>query len=205
MRSDTIDLTGRTYNRLTVLKYIGSSTWLCKCSCGNTCQARSYAIRKNIVVSCGCYKAEKAKEFHTTHGHSSKRTPTYQVWDGVIQRCTNKKNQAYKNYGGRGIRVSGKWLKFENFLKDMGEKPTTKHSIERIDNNGGYESQNCKWILLSKQHINKRTNFMITYKQIAMPLSEWAKKYNIHPSTLRNRIVRSRWPIDKSLTLPLIK
>jgi len=87
----------------------------------------------------------------------------------------------------------------------MGEKPTTKHSIERIDNDRGYEPKNCKWILRSKQNINKRTNFMITYKQITMPLSEWAKKYNIHSGTLRNRIVRSKWSIEKSLSFPLIK
>ena len=111
----------------------------------------------------------------------------------------------YHNYGGRGIKVCERWLKFENFLVDMGEKPNGKYSIERIDNNGNYEPDNCKWLLLSKQHINKRNNRLISYNGKTQTLSEWAKEFNINPQTLRNRIVRSKWSTKKALNHSLIK
>ena len=132
MRSDAIDLSGKKFNRLFVLNYFGSlsgnSMWLCRCNCGNKRLVSSYNLRNSVVYSCGCYKAEKAKQFHTKHGHSirNKHTSTYNSWDSMIQRCTNKKNMGYHNYGGRGIKVCERWLKFENFLVDMGEKPKDK-------------------------------------------------------------------------------
>ncbi len=206
MRSDTIDLTNKKFNRLTVLSYIKDSKWLCKCICGKLSIAKSYDIRTSIVVSCGCYKAEKAKETHTKHGHTNKETgitATYRSWDGMIQRCTNENNKAYNNYGGRGIIVCKQWLKFNQFLIDMGEKPKGRYSLERVNNDGNYEPTNCKWILLSKQHNNKRTNFLITYKNKTQTLSQWANQLNMHRGTLRNRIVRSKWTIKKAFETPI--
>lgn len=125
-----IDLIGKKFRRLIVIKRVdndrqGRCRWLCKCDCGKETIVVGYNLRNNHTKSCGCLNIE--------HGHvaNGKMTITYQSWNHMKQRCTNPNNGHYKNYGGRGITVCGQWLKFENFLDDMGERPSTGHSIDR--------------------------------------------------------------------------
>ena len=121
----------------------------------------------------------------------------------MIQRCTNPNNSAYHNYGGRGIRVCDRWLKsFEDFYVDMGERPSLEYSIDRINNNGNYEPDNCRWASRSEQANNRRNNVFRTYKGETLTLTQFAHKYNIHRVSLFNRIA-SGMSIEEAIEKPI--
>lgn len=158
-----LDMTGRKFNRLTVLSREpnakdGSAMWLCRCDCGNLFVAYGKNIRNNHTQSCGCFQRERSSEASVIHGKT--RTTLHNVWKTMKQRCTNPNNQKYKDYGGRGITVCEEWLNsFEAFsdyvsqLPHFGEKG---RSIDRIDVNGNYEPGNVRWATASEQQQNKR-------------------------------------------------
>lgn len=153
------DMTGQKFGRLLVIERSGRSTrgfvaWLCQCDCGGTKIADGGSLREGFVKSCGCLLIETAAERNFKHGRCG--TPEHRAWKALRGRCNNPNDPAYANYGGRGIRVCERWNSFDNFLADMGLKPTPKHSIDRIDNNGNYEPGNCRWATDSQQNKNKR-------------------------------------------------
>lgn len=173
-----IDLSGKTFNRLTAHWPVGRGTtgarsgtvkhpeiqWLCTCSCGSMAIVIAGHLRHNKAKSCGCLQREgaaqraRAKPLRLRHGHAyfGRVTPVYQTWVGMIQRCTNQRGPGWKYYGGRGIKVCDRWLSsFENFLADMGEKPEGL-SLDRINNDGNYEPSNCRWATRSEQQKNRR-------------------------------------------------
>lgn len=118
-------------------------------------------------------------------------------------RCSRSTDPGYKNYGGRGITVCDRWLEsFENFLADMGEPPTPKHSLERVDNDSGYSKENCKWATRAEQLRNKRTNRWISYRGRTMCLEDWAREVGITNHGLAGRIDKSGWSIERALTTP---
>lgn len=190
---------GKTFNFLTVLDFAGlnkhnKAMFKCKCKCGNEIVAVGYQVKTGKTKSCGCYHIEKI----TTHGASN--SVEYQAWADLKDRCYNHNNKYYHDYGGRGIFVCRRWRKsFENFYKDMGERPSSDLSIERIDNNGPYAPWNCKWGTVKEQNRNKRTNRFIHYNAEALCISDFALKYNIDRSTLRKRI-NIGWDIDDILS-----
>lgn len=164
LKNRTIDLTGNRYGRLVVVRMVGrvnGRTMVdCLCDCGKTSIIWSNALRRGVTTSCGC----KWTESITTHGRSS--SPEYDCWVSLIARCYNPRTRGYHNYGGRGITVCDRWRGekgFERFLEDMGNKPSTQHSIDRVDNNGNYDPANCRWATPKEQCGNIRSNVWVEY------------------------------------------
>lgn len=157
-----LDLTGQRFGRLTALHFhdiiVMPSTqhrrWWCRCSCGNEIPVVVGALRSGNTNSCGCRKMELARERLSTHKRAG--SPIYAVWQTMLRRCDNPRSRSYPDYGGRGITVCERWHSFENFLSDMGERPSSKHTIERIENSGNYDLANCTWLLRSEQNKNQR-------------------------------------------------
>lgn len=147
---------GDVFERLTILEIIKhpkNPKALCACSCGSTCTPQLGALGNGRAKSCGCHRREMLAKSSVTHGLS--KTPEYKIFQGIVARCTNPNEPAFKNYGGRGIRCL--WPSFESFLADMGERPAG-HWIERVDNDGHYSKANCKWVTPSENSKNKRVS-----------------------------------------------
>lgn len=158
--------------------------WLCDCECGNQTIVDAKHLKSGHTKSCGCYNREHTGEMRRTHGLSN--TPTYNVWLGIKNRCENPHEIGYKNYGGRGIKVCDEWHSFENFLRDMGEKPKGM-SIERKDNNGDYCKDNCKWATRTEQNNNRRNNIILEHDGKIQTMGQWAKQLGIAYCTLKTR------------------
>lgn len=155
---------GEKFYRLTLLegfKHNAYYKYKCLCDCGNVLDVYAHNLNEGAqrtTKSCGCYQREKVKQTMTKHGYNSggviKRE--YKTWHNMIQRCNNPKNSHYKDYGARGITVCQSWLSFENFISDMGDAPSEKHTLDRADNNIGYCKENCLWATRSEQGVNRR-------------------------------------------------
>ena len=163
--SKAINLSNKTFGRLLVIKRVGSdkygcALWLCLCDCGNIVIIRgaSLTAKNKPTQSCGCLHSENAKKAKTKHGHCTRvtRSTEWIAWKNMKTRCHNINAQYYKDYGGRGITVCDRWNSFENFLADMGPKPSPDYSIDRINNDGDYCPENCKWSTAKEQRTNQR-------------------------------------------------
>ena len=146
------DLAGKKFGRLTVISKEGTRRWLCQCDCGNTTICHGASLKNGNTKSCGCFRREQRS---TLNGMS--HTPTYNSWRCMIYRCTNPKDAKWEYYGGRGVSVCDRWLNYENFLSDMGERPEGK-TIDRINPDGNYEPGNCRWLEKQKQNGNRRNS-----------------------------------------------
>lgn len=185
------DLTGNKYFKLTVIGFYGigkdgHALWVCKCECGEIKNIYGNELKKGRK-SCGCIKF--SGDSSRTHGHRSNGavTPEYEAWAGLIARCTNPNHKKYKDYGGRGIRVCDRWLNsFENFLEDMGFKPSPELSLDRYPNNesGIYEKSNCRWATTIEQNRNRRSNRWIEYNGYNLIITQWALKLNTRKGNL---------------------
>lgn len=180
------DLVGQTFGRLTVVAYEKRSRWKCLCECGNFHTAVGYDLKRGITQSCGCYGIDQRRAATQTHGKSN--TPEYRTWANMIQRCTNEKSRMYYRYGGRGITVCERWRKFENFLADMGRKPSPMHTIDRIDSDGDYDPDNCRWLPKAEQSSNRSNTIRIDGKTI----HELAKEAGVKAHTMYQRVRRKR-------------
>lgn len=160
------NLYGNKYNRLTVISEQPiirekKTYWLCKCDCGNETTTRADQLKSGHTTSCGCQKKESVSaaliKRNTKDG--LRFHPMYNMWAKMKDRCCNEKNKSFKDYGGRGIVVCERWRdSFKSFIADMGERPTIKHEIDRIDNDGNYQPGNCRWVLRLENARNKSTN-----------------------------------------------
>jgi hypothetical protein len=172
----------------------GKVHWKCLCDCGKETICQSYNLKSGHIKTCGCKKKEALIKALTRHGMTDSRT--YSTWLSMISRCRNKKE---KNYGGRGIVVCDKWLNFEGFYEDMGEKPEGL-SLDRINNNGNYCKENCRWATSKEQCNNTRRNVNITYNGKTQNLTQWAEELNIKKMTLHRRLNQCNWSVEKAFT-----
>lgn len=208
------NLTNQKFGYLIVIKPIKKNRkyyWLCQCNCGNNKIIQGTALTSNKTKSCGCFRKKTTSiqgKKNIKHGHSSnnKKTIFYKKWVGIKSRCLNEKVQDYYRYGGRGIKVCDSWLEFKNFRDDMyksylkhvkefGEKDTT---IERINNNGNYCKENCKWITWKEQYENKSNLRFITYKNKKQTLAKWSKELELNATTISDRL-KAGWGIEDAL------
>lgn len=203
-------LIGSVYERLTIIgaaepSPAGVQRVLCRCSCGKETRVMVSNLRAGKTKSCGCLSREKAPFKHRTHGHTQgqRRLPEYGVWNTMKSRCTNPKAAKFAEYGGRGITVCERWLhSFENFLLDMGKRPSPQHTIDRINNNGNYEPGNCQWSVQRTQQQNRRDNTLVTFQGETLCLSEWTRRFNLPVGLVSQRLKRLGWSVEKALTTP---
>lgn len=199
-----VDHTGKTFGLLTIVKRaennrFKNAQWICKCECGNLTKAVARVLVSGETRSCGCLIAKSTKERATTHGMSKSRE--YAIWQGMITRCTNSNRPEYKNYGGRGIGVCDEWKSsFENFYNDMGCRPSKKHTVDRIDNDGDYAPENCRWATRTQQARNGRCNRILTFNGLTMCVAEWAEYLGINRGTLNSRLNHYGWSVERTLT-----
>lgn len=175
---------------------------LAKCKCGTIKPVLSEKIFTGASKSCGCARNEAL----TTHGFTSSakggNSREYSIWNSMKQRCLNKKNKQYPEYGGRGVSVCERWKNsFENFYSDMGERPFKGASLERINNNKGYSPDNCKWADRNTQNNNKRNNRPITINGTTKNLGQWASEFGVSHSTIIQRI-KAGWDVERAIKQP---
>lgn len=172
----------------------------CKCVCGNEVTTLLTSVRKGETRSCGCIVG---RDSHPRHGHATtdSKTPTYNSWIAMRSRCYNVNQTTYHYYGGRGITICERWAKFEHFLEDMGERPEGT-SIDRIDNDGDYEPGNCRWATRSQQAQNSRQSLAVTFNGETRNLREWARLLGMNRHTLRSRLLKAGWSVEKAMTTP---
>ena len=215
-KAKLIDLTGQVYGRLTVIKrvddYISPSgsrkvQWLCKCKCGKEVIVTGNNLRKGNSKSCGCYNRELLAKINLTHNASNTRL--YHIWICMKDRCYNPKNKKYKDYGGRGIAICDEWINdfeaFANWAYDNGYIENVSRgecTIDRIDVNGNYCQQNCRWVNQKVQTNNKRNNHYITYNGETHTVTEWNNILGYKKGVLSRRIF-SGWSIEDAFTKPV--
>lgn len=192
---------GDVYHRLTVVDVLGSRTTV-QCTCGTLKMVATHNVPK--IKSCGCYRREWVRTrvqpalIHGGHG-----TPEYAVWSGAKNRCHCTSNKDFAKYGGRGIQMCERWRSsFENFLADMGRRPSPGHSLDRVDVDGHYAPGNCRWATRSEQQRNKRSNVCITAQGVTRALAEWAEILGVPHETLRQRVLRG-WPPEDVVGVPV--
>lgn len=196
------DLTGKTFGRWTVIARAPSrgatkkARWYCRCSCGTERDVAGVSLRRGFSKSCGCLH-----KFPLTHGATG--SAEYDAWAGINQRCYTPTNNHYNEYGARGITVCERWRQsFENFYTDMGPKPTKEHSLDRINNNGPYSPDNCRWATTRQQNRNTRRNVMLTHNGETLCVAEWAERIGINRYRLYSRL-KSGWSVERTLSEPL--
>jgi len=196
-----INLAGKSFGRLAVIYRVPPFKWYCKCECGNAKVIHGQSLRTGVTTSCGCLQKEKASHANTTHGMTG--SIEHRCWRHIKGRCYNKNDSRYMNYGGRGISVCDRWLSsFEHFYADMGERPSDKTSIERINNDLGYSPDNCKWATSYEQSNNTSRSVVMEYNGERLNRTQMAKKYGIAHSTFRMRLSLG-WSIHDALTRPV--
>ncbi len=184
----------------------GQTRSLVRCDCGNTKTVLNSALRIGSTKSCGrCphrYELTRGRAQKIAAGSGVRRRPLYSTWLSMIRRCHVPGSGGYPRYGGRGIRVCERWRSaFDAFERDMGPRPSPKHSLDRINNDGDYEPGNCRWATSEEQSRNRSTTVRISFRGEELTLIEWAKRYRIHPDTVRDRIRRG-WAVDRALMSP---
>lgn len=183
---------GQEFHRWTVISRAepdtkGRKHWNCQCKCGNTGRISEYNLYDGQSKSCGCLKREKTAQRSKKHGMTG--TVEYRIWSGIKGRCCNPKNQAFSDYGGRGITMYEEWINsFDVFFAYVGLRPDPQYTIDRIDNDSGYRSGNIRWATMKEQARNRRSSRLITYNDETLTLAEWSERTGVNPSIVLWRI-----------------
>jgi hypothetical protein len=176
--------------------------WVCLCDCGGSTVAFQGDLLRGHTLSCGCERRRRLDKAIVSHGKS--HTRLYSIWCNMHTRCFNPKSPSFRNYGGRGICVDARWTGesgFCNFAHDMGDPPSPKHSLDRIDNNGHYSPDNCRWATRRQQADNTRVALRIAFQGETHSINEWADILHIDRKLIANRL-KQGWSIDDALTRP---
>lgn len=204
--SKKINILGKQFGDWKVIGDDKTSTYKvsCQCVCGVIKAVDSYTLRKGLSKGCGCksYVMNRAKAHKAITTHGMSKSPEFNAWRSMKQRCydTNVKN--YYNYGGRGITVCDGWLdSFETFYNDIGPRPSSKYSIDRIDNDGNYEPGNVKWSTKSEQLLNRRLTVLLSFEGTTYTVDELAQKTGLRSSVIRDRL-RYNWPVERIISTP---
>lgn len=206
-----IDLSGQKFGRLHVMARHGTTLpvrWQCRCACGATCTVEGLLLRDGRTKSCGCLRRETTGALKRTHGMGaggSHRSPEYRVWLNITQRCHNPKSPMYPHYGARGITVCDRWREsFPAFYADMGPRPQTRpgklrdYSLERINNDGPYAPENCRWADYAAQSRNRSNNRPITWNGETHLIYDWDRITGLQ---IRQRL-NAGWSIERAFTTP---
>lgn len=186
-----IDISGQRFGSVVAISLSGrcsdgKAKWLFVCDCGAAFNANGSKARSGEIKSCPQCSKERVRLSRVTHG--ARRTPEYRIWTHIKSRCLNTKVPEYKHYGGRGITICERWLpSFENFLADMGKRPSGLHSIDRKDTNGNYEPTNCRWATYSEQANNTRANKKVVINGETKNAAEWALGAGLNSQILYKR------------------
>ena len=200
-----IDLTGRRFGRLVVTHRCPERrgvaiVWACKCDCGSAVDVIGASLRNGNTRSCGCLLRDWCSESKSTHGLS--QSAEYRIWGLMKDRCLNEKARQYADYGGRGITICDAWIDdFEAFMRDMGPRPSVRHSVERMNNDGGYGPDNCRWALPLDQGNNKRNNVFLEIDGERLTVSQWARRVGLRPNVIQKRLKRG-WPAVRAVMEP---
>jgi hypothetical protein len=217
-----MSLVGMRFTRLVVTERAPSAGnqvyWRCLCDCGETRLVKTQHLRGGDTKSCGCLKKDRQRALSVAgvaarkarakpkperkHRHGMSGSRSYKIWSCMRARCENPNHNHYSYYGGRGIAVCEQWKNFEGFLADMGEAPSGM-TIERVDNDRGYEPGNCRWASRADQNRNTRRNRLLTYDGASLTISEWARRIGINEQTIASRIDDSGWTVADALTRPV--
>lgn len=189
------NLIGCVFGRWSVLDYAGTSgqgaMWTCRCECGTEKAVHASSLLHGKSESCGCWAREKLSLDKTTHGHlaGGKQSPTYTCWRGMLRRCSDSEHPSYSNYGGKGVSVCERWMSFDAFLEDMGERPDGK-TLDRVDGAKGYSKENCRWFTMKEQANNRANNHLLTFRGETHTVARWAEILGIKEGTIRARLCR---------------
>lgn len=196
-----INLTGRQFGKLTVVARGENSRakkarWICRCDCGLNTLVVSSDLLAGKTRSCGCAKPGESRALF-----GSNLPVEYNTWVNMRARCNNPNHPKFRRYGGRGIRVCERWDSFANFFADMGEKPSARHSIDRIDVHGDYCPENCKWSTDREQSCNRTNNKLITAHGETLTQSQWARRLGVHDSIIYSRL-KNGWDPERAVSEP---
>jgi len=205
MNGNVKDMRGKRFGRLTALEYAGSrrkrAQWYCICDCSNKTVVGGTSLRLGNTKSCGCLSKETTN--FLTGQHDMCNTSEYRAWRAAKSRCNNPNNISFKNYGERGIKMCKAWSDdFVVFVTDMGKRPSSKHSLDRNDNDGDYGPNNCRWATRAEQNRNSRQNRFLTFRNRTYCFTDWANILGMNRRTLRDRFDRG-WSIEKAFTTPI--
>lgn len=205
-----IDIKGQRFGRLVAVEKSpnkrGRTAWKCVCDCGNEIIVTTTDLRRGHTRSCGCIHSERMHGNKMRETHGDTHTSLYKTWSAMKQRTSNPKTINYELYGGKGVGVCEKWLKYENFKAWATENGYEEGlTLDRIDGNGDYCPENCRWVDWETQQNNRCNNRLITFNGKTQTMSQWAREIGIKPRTLFARIDNKGWSIEKALTTPLMK
>lgn len=195
-----IPVPGQKFWRLTAVRPTEGVKWIFRCDCGNEVEVVRAQVMRGNNKSCGCQKRDATVARNTTHGNS--KHPLYQRWAGMVQRCKNPNHVGYKNYGAKGVKVCERWLKFENFLADMGE-PKPGESLDRYPNaKGDYEPGNCRWASAADQSRNTSRNVIVTVGGESKTVRDWEIEKGVNRGAFQRRVDLG-WPLERAVTEPI--